>query len=105
MLSIKQSYTEECNPVGQLLLSKASQEDSNPSTHKIEEFECPIIGLRDSTDKKMSVNNVKKNHNLKNESSFETEVLNVTEQSISTAFGSTEASCSRIKKSGEEDSL
>jgi hypothetical protein len=61
--------------------------------------------LRDSTDEISSVINLKKNHNLKNESSFETEVLNVTEQSISTAFGSGEASCSQIQKSGEEESL
>jgi hypothetical protein len=61
--------------------------------------------LKDCTDKIPSVINVKKNHNLKNESSFETEVLNVTEHSISTAFGSGEASCSRIQKSGVEDSL
>jgi len=79
--------------------------ESNPSNLKIGDFECPIIGLKDSTDEISSIINLKRNHNLKNESSFETEVLNVTEHSISTAFGSGEASCSQIQKSGEEEGL
>lgn len=61
--------------------------------------------MNDCTDEISSVIHVKKNHNLKNESSFETEVVNVTEHSISTAFGSGEAGSSRIQKSGEEDSM
>lgn len=62
MLRIKHNNTVECH--FELMPSKVSEEDSDPNNHKIEDFDCPFIGLRDSTEEVSSIIHVKKNHNL-----------------------------------------
>ena len=64
MLRIKHNYTVECHFAGQLMPSKVSEEDSDPNNHKIEDFECFLIGQRDSTEEVPSFIHVKKNYNL-----------------------------------------